>query len=252
MSYRPWLVLAAFLASWQAIVWLTGVPSFMLPPPIAVLHSLLNHTSLLASHAMVTLGEILLGLAVGVLIGALSAIAMALMPALQPWMLPPLVLGQAIPVFALAPILVLWLGYGMASKVAMAVLIIYFPVTAALFDGLRRTDPGWLDLARTMGAGPLRMLWHLRLPAALPAFGSGLRIAAAIAPIAAVVGEWVGSGAGLGYLMLHANGRMQTDLMFAAMIVLMIMALGLYLLVDRGLAYLTPWAPQTLTSTRNS
>lgn len=246
MSYRPWLVLAGFLALWQAIIWITGVPRFMLPPPLSVLQTLVNQAGLLAEHALVTSAEILLGLLIGVLIGAVSALTMVLIPRLQPWMLPPLVLGQAIPVFALAPILVLWLGYGMASKVAMAVLIIYFPVTAALFDGLRRTDPGWLDLARTMGASPLRTLWHLRLPAALPAFGSGLRIAAAISPIAAVVGEWVGSGAGLGYLMLHANGRMQTDLMFAAMVVLMLMALGLYLLVDRLLIRLTPWAPHSL------
>jgi putative hydroxymethylpyrimidine transport system permease protein len=87
-------------------------------------------------------------------------------------MLPPLVTGQAIPVFALAPLLVLWFGYGMGSKIAMAMIIIYFPVTAALFDGLRRTESGWLDLAETMGASPLRVLWHLRLPAALPAFAS--------------------------------------------------------------------------------
>ena len=248
MSYRPWLVLAGFLALWQAVVWITGVPSFMLPPPIAVMESLTTHTGLLAEHALVTSAEIILGLIIGVLVGALSALTMALVPALQPWMIPPLVLGQAIPVFALAPILVLWLGYGMASKVAMAVLIIYFPVTAALFDGLRRTDPGWLDLARTMGASPLRTLWHLRLPAALPAFGSGLRIAAAVAPIAAVVGEWVGSGAGLGYLMLHANGRSQTALMFAAMVVLMAIALSLYILVDRLLIRLAPWAPHNLAT----
>ncbi|MGI9435302.1 MAG: ABC transporter permease [Geminicoccaceae bacterium] len=242
-------MLLAFLVLWQAIVWLTGVPRFMLPPPISVLGSLWNHIGLLMQHAFITLSEILLGLAGGVLIGCLSALAMTLRPALQAWMLPPLVLGQAIPVFALAPLLVLWFGYGMGSKIAMAMIIIYFPVTAALFDGLRRTESGWLDLAETMGAGPLRVLWHLRLPAALPAFGSGLRIATAFAPIAAVVGEWVGSGAGLGYLMLHANGRMQTDLMFAAMFVLMVMALVLYLTVDRVLVRLTPWAPHTLTST---
>ena len=105
-------------------------------------------------------------------------------------------LGQTIPVFALAPLLVLWFGYGLASKVAMAILIIYFPVAAALFDGLRRTEPGWLDLARTMGATRLRTLLRVRLPAALPAFGSGLRVATAVAPIGAVVGEWVGSSAG--------------------------------------------------------
>ncbi len=248
-DYRPWLVLLAFLGLWQGVIWATAVPSFMLPPPLAVMESLGGHAGLLLKHASVTLTEILLGLAGGVLIGSISALAMALIPALQPWMLPPLVLGQAIPVFALAPLLVLWFGYGMGSKVVMAMIIIYFPVTAALFDGLRRTETDWLDLAQTMGATPLRMLWHLRLPAALPAFGSGLRIATAFAPIAAVVGEWVGSGEGLGYLMLHANGRMQTDLMFAAMFVLMVMALILYLTVDRLLVRLTPWAPHTLPST---
>jgi putative hydroxymethylpyrimidine transport system permease protein len=221
----------------------------MLPAPSAVMESLFGHSGLLLKHALVTLQEILIGLAGGVFIGGMSALAMALIPALQPWMLPPLVLGQAIPVFALAPLLVLWFGYGMASKIVMAMIIIYFPITAALFDGLRRTNKDWLDLASTMGASRFRILWHLRLPAALPAFGSGLRIATAFAPIAAVVGEWVGSGAGLGYLMLHANGRMQTDLMFAAMIVLMAMALTLYLTVDRILIRLTPWAPHTLTST---
>ena len=158
--------------------------------------------------------------------------------------LPILVLGQTIPVFALAPLLVLWFGYGL-SKVVMAILIIYFPVTAALFEGLRRTEPGWLDLAR-MGAGRLRTLYHLRLPAALPAFGSGLRIATAVAPIGAVVGEWVGSSAGLGYLMLHANARLQIDLMFAALIVLMAIALALYVTVDRLLVRAMPWAPVTL------
>ena len=248
-GYRPWLIVLAFLCLWQIVIWTTGVPGFMLPSPAAVFSNIWDHPTLLLDHALVTFGEIVAGLLGGVLIGGLSALAMALIPALQPWMLPPLVLGQAIPVFALAPLLVLWFGYGMASKVVMAMIIIYFPVTASLFDGLRRTDRAWLDLATTMGATRAGILWHLRLPAALPAFGSGLRIATAFAPIAAVVGEWVGSGAGLGYLMLHANGRMQTDLMFAAMLVLMAMALALYLSVDRLLVRLTPWAPHTLTST---
>jgi putative hydroxymethylpyrimidine transport system permease protein len=133
----------------------------------------------------------------------------------------------------------------------MAILIIYFPITAALFDGLRRTDPGWLDLARTMGATRLRTLLQVRLPAALPAFGSGLRVATAVAPIGAVVGEWVGSSAGLGYLMLHANARLQIEVMFAALIVLMGMALALYVTVDRLLVRLMPWAQQTLSPGSN-
>ncbi|MDF2781286.1 MAG: transporter permease protein [Geminicoccaceae bacterium] len=244
---RPLLVLAGLLLLWQGVVWLTGVPRFLLPPPLLVGQALLDRAALLADHALITLLEILLGLLGGVLIGGASALAMALLPPLQPWLLPLLVLGQTIPVFALAPLLVLWFGYGLASKVAMAILIIYFPITAALFDGLRRTEPGWLDLARTMGATRLATLLRIRLPAALPAFGSGLRVATAVAPIGAVVGEWVGSSAGLGYLMLHANARLQIEVMFAALIVLMAMALALYLTIDRLLVRLMPWAPQTLS-----
>ena len=243
---RPLLVLAGLLVLWQVVVWATGAPPYLLPPPLAVAERLIGATPLLAQHATITLAEILLGLLGGVAIGGVSALAMALLPPVQPWLLPILVLGQTIPVFALAPLLVLWFGYGLASKVVMAILIIYFPVTAALFDGLRRTEQSWLDLARTMGATRFRILLHLRLPAALPAFGSGLRIATAVAPIGAVVGEWVGSSAGLGYLMLHANARLQIDLMFAALIVLMAIALTLYLLVDRALVRLMPWAPATL------
>jgi putative hydroxymethylpyrimidine transport system permease protein len=248
---RPLLVLLGLVALWQALVWLTGVPRFLLPPPWLVAETLVASAPLLADHAGITLVEILLGLLGGVLIGSLSALAMALLPPLQPWLLPLLVLGQTIPVFALAPLLVLWFGYGLASKVAMAILIIYFPVTAALFDGLRRTEPGWLDLARTMGATRLRMLLRVRLPAALPAFGSGLRVATAVAPIGAVVGEWVGSSGGLGYLMLQANARLQIEVMFAALIVLMAMALLLYVAVDRLLIRLMPWAPQTLSADGN-
>ena len=246
---RPLVVLAGLLLLWQALVWITGVPRYLLPPPWLVASTLVREAPLLAHHGAITLSEILLGLAGGVLIGGVSALAMALLPPLQPWLLPLLVLGQTIPVFALAPLLVLWFGYGLASKVVMAILIIYFPVAAALFDGLRRTEPGWLDLARTMGATRLRTLLRVRLPAALPAFGSGLRVATAVAPIGAVVGEWVGSSAGLGYLMLHANARLQIEVMFAALIVLMAMALILYLLVDRLLVRLMPWAPETLART---
>jgi putative hydroxymethylpyrimidine transport system permease protein len=244
---RPLLILVGLLLLWQGLVWLTQVPAFLLPPPTAVASTLARAAPLLFDHARVTLLEILVGLLGGVLIGGTSALLMALLRPLQPWLLPLLVLGQTIPVFALAPLLVLWFGYGLASKVAMAILIIYFPITAALFDGLRHTDPGWLDLARTMGASRWRTLYHLRLPAALPAFGSGLRIATAVAPIGAVVGEWVGSSAGLGYVMLHANARLQIDLMFAALIVLMAIALTLYVAVDRLLVRAMPWAPVTLT-----
>jgi putative hydroxymethylpyrimidine transport system permease protein len=159
--------------------------------------------------------------------------------------MPVLVISQAIPVFALAPVLVLWLGYGMLSKVAMATLIIYFPVTAAFYDGLRRTEFGYLDLAKTMNGTRWTTLKYIRIPSALPALASGLRVATATAPIGAIVGEWVGSSEGLGFLMLHANGRMQIDVMFAALLVLAVIAVALYYSVNAGLNRLLLWSPST-------
>ena len=251
-----WLLIAlGFLGSWQLLVWMTGVPPFMLPGPAQVFSSLLQHHEQIAHHGLTTATEILLGLACGTLLGAGSALLIGQFRAAQHWLMPVLVASQAIPVFALAPLLVLWLGYGMASKIAMATLIIFFPVTAAFLDGLRRTEPGWVDLARTMTAGDnnrsghvtdFSILRHIRLPAALPAFASGLRVATAVAPIGAVVGEWVGSSAGLGYLMLHANARMQIDLMFAALLTLTAVSVVLWFAVDASLRHLLPWTPHSL------
>ncbi len=239
--WRIGIIGLGLIAVWQAVVWLTGAPHFILPDPLRVLWAGIEHWPTLLKDARITLIEIVAGLALGTLLGCASAVAIAWFRPVRAWLMPVLVMSQAIPVFALAPILVLWLGYGMASKVAMATLIIYFPVTSAFFDGLRRTEPGWLDLAHTMGASRLSILLHIRIPAALPALMSGLRVATAVAPIGAVVGEWVGSAGGLGRLMLHTSGRMQIDLMFAALAVLAVIAVTLYLLVDRAARWATPW-----------
>ena len=238
---RPLIVLMGLVLLWQAIVWISGSPPYILPGPGRVLVAWVDHAGIIAGHALVTFAEILLGLLLGTVLGAVSALCLAYFRPARPWLMPLLVISQAVPVFALAPLLVLWFGYGMASKVAMAVLIIFFPVTASFYDGLRLTDPGWLDLGHTMNGTRLSILRHVRLPAALPAFASGLRVATAIAPIGAVVGEWVGSSAGLGYLMLHANGRMQIDLMFAALLTLSLFAVALYFTIDAGLRRALLW-----------
>jgi len=201
----------------------------------------MDHGPELLGHAGITLIEILAGLTIGTIFGAGSALLMMISRGTKHWIMPVLVISQAIPVFALAPLLVLWLGYGLSSKIAMAVLIIFFPVTAAFYDGLRSTEPQWLELARVMDAPPHAVLREIRIPAALPALASGLRVATAVAPIGAVVGEWVGSSAGLGFYMLHANARMQIDMMFAALALLSAMALILYFIADAGLRRLIFW-----------
>jgi len=242
---RPLIVFAGLLVVWQAVVWLFGVAPFILPAPLDVLKTAIARADVLAGHAQITILEIILGLVFGTAFGTLSALTMAYFRPARSWILPVLVVSQAIPVFALAPVLVLWFGYGMAPKVVMATLIIYFPVTAAFYDGLRRTETGWLDLAQTMGASKGAILRQIRLPAAMPAFASGLRVAAAVAPIGAVVGEWVGSSAGLGYYMLLMNGRVQTDAMFAALFVLALVATAIYFTIDALLRRAIAWQPES-------
>jgi len=231
------LAAAAALALWQGVVWATGVPAFILPGPARVAATLVAQAPLILEHALVTASEVLLGIALGTLLGGLTALQLMASPMAMRLVLPVLVLSQAVPVFALAPLLTLWLGYGLGSKVAMAVLIIYFPVASAFLDGLRHSEPALLEMARSFGATPRQQLLRIRLPAALPSLASGLRLAAVYAPIGAVIGEWVGASRGLGYLMLLANGRAKTDLMFAALLVLAVFTVILH----KGVGRLADW-----------
>lgn len=243
---RPLLVASVLLALWEALVRALEIPAFILPPPSRVAVALAENAALLGRNAGITALEILLGLILGTAMGCASGLTLVRFGAARRLLLPMLIASQAVPVFALAPLLVLWLGYGLASKIAMAALVIYFPVASAFYDGLRRTEPGWLELARTMRARPLAVLLQIRLPAALPALGSGLRVAAAVAPIGAVIGEWVGASAGLGYLMTLSLARAQTDLAFAALTVLAVLGLALFYAVDLGLRRLIPWQRESV------
>jgi putative hydroxymethylpyrimidine transport system permease protein len=221
------------LVLWQTVIWTTGVARFILPPPALVAQTIWESRALLAEHAVITMAEVLIGLVLGAAFGFVSAIGLVASPTARALVRPILVFSQAVPVFALAPILTLWLGFGLWSKITMALIIIYFPVTSSFFDALMRTNRDWIGLAKVMGASPARIMWHIRVPAALPGFASGLRLAAVYAPIGAIIGEWVGASKGLGYLMLLANGRAKTDLMFAALIVLAVLTILLHAAVNK-------------------
>ncbi|MCV6602997.1 MAG: ABC transporter permease [Cohaesibacter sp.] len=230
---RPLAATAVILAVWQALVSYYAIPAFILPGPFRVLGTLWASWEIIFDHALITAWEVFLGLILGTLLGGLTALNLATSAVARYFVKPVLVLTQALPVFALAPLLTLWLGYGISSKILMAVLIIYFPVASSFFDGLMQTPKGWLDLAHVMKGTPRQILWRLRVPAAIPSFASGLRLAAVYAPIGAVIGEWVGASQGLGYLMLLANGRAKIDLMFAALFVLALLTLCLHIGVGK-------------------
>ncbi|MFN4008867.1 MAG: ABC transporter permease [Pannonibacter sp.] len=216
----------------------------MLPRPWAVVEAFARQPSFLLYHAGLTLTETLLGFVFGVAAGMLVALVMWLSPMVRRGLLPVVLVTQALPVFAIAPILVLWLGFGLASKIVMAVLVIFFAVTSSFFDGLRRMDPGLSDLSQLYGATRWQEMMFLRIPSAMPALASGIRIAAVFAPIGAVVGEWVGAKGGLAFIMLQSNARMQTDVMFAALFLLATMVLTLRFAADRLTRRLVSWQPE--------
>ncbi|TWI82210.1 putative hydroxymethylpyrimidine transport system permease protein [Roseibium hamelinense] len=233
--------IAIALVSWEALVRFFNLPPFMLPGPIRVAEAFQKQAGFLLYHASITASETLLGFVLGVLAGSLLAVTMWLYPMVRQGLMPVILVTQSLPVFAIAPILVLWLGFGLASKVVMAVLVIFFAVTSTFFDGLRRADEGLADLARLYRLSRWKELYYFRIPAGLPALASGIRIAAVFAPIGAIVGEWVGAKGGLAFIMLQSNARMQTDVMFAALILLAIMVLLLRFVVDHLTRFLVPW-----------
>jgi putative hydroxymethylpyrimidine transport system permease protein len=217
----------------------------MLPGPDRVFAALAARPELWQVYAVTTLTESLIGLVAGTAAGIALALAMSFFPPTRRLLLPVMVVSQALPVFAIAPLLALWFGFGLASKMVMATIAIFFPVASAFADGLARTDQNLIDLGRLYRAGRFDTVRLLRVPSALPALITGIRLAAVYAPIAALIGEWVGSSSGLGYAMLFANARAQTDVMFAALLLLAAMSVVLRAAVDLATAPLAPWAPET-------
>lgn len=209
---------------WEAAVRIFAPAAFLLPSPLQVFATLYENLPFLARHAGITLYEMLAGLGIGGIAGVSTAIILAQSRIAKNLLLPAIVTTQTLPVFAIAPLLVVWFGFGAGSKIAMAALIIFFPIASAFHDGLTAVDRHWLDLARSWGANRSQTLVSIRAPAALPSLASGFKIAATLAPIGAIVGEWAGASGGLGYVMLQANARMQTDLVFACLVLLAAMA----------------------------
>jgi putative hydroxymethylpyrimidine transport system permease protein len=221
-------LLAGILALWEAACRVWEIPVFILPPPSRILATAVAQAPLLLPHAAVTGLEILLGILLAVGFAVPLAMLMFSRPWLEKALSPILVASQAVPVFALAPLLVVWLGYGMAGKVFMAGVIIFFPITVSLLSGFRACDREFRILFSLMGAGYWQTMRLLYWPFSLPYFFAGLRVGVSVATIGAVIGEWVGAQKGLGYLMIQANARLRADLVFAAILWLSVMGVALW------------------------
>jgi len=241
---KYWRILTTtfiLLLVWQFLVYIFNFPKYILPTPWLVFQSLFQNIGLILHQALPTVTETILGLFFGILIGIIAALFLSSFQFAKRWFLPLVIISQSIPTFALAPLFVIWFGYGMFSKIITAIIMLFFPVTSTFYDGLNNTPKDYLHLAKVMHAKPMNVLIKIKFAAALPQLASGLRMAAVIAPIGAVVGEWVGASKGLGFLMLNANARMQIDLMFAVLLVIIVFALLLYYSIDFMLKRLMPW-----------
>jgi putative hydroxymethylpyrimidine transport system permease protein len=234
-------LLVAFVAAWQAVASLDSVDDLTLASPVETFEALRDDRSLLWDNTLVTLEEVLLGLAVSALAGMLFAVVMHLFRPLRDAAYPLLVASQAIPVVVLAPIFVLAFGYGIGPKLAIVALICFFPITVNLLDGLRAVEPELLKLMRSLGASRLRTLRSVELPAALPYLFSGLKIAAAVSVIGAVFGEWAGADEGLGRLVLLGNNQLQTPRVYAGIVILTVMAVALFALTALAERVACPW-----------
>ncbi|MEM1199925.1 MAG: ABC transporter permease [Pseudomonadota bacterium] len=244
MIVRALITFAGLCLFWQGLVSVFQMPPYILPGPGAVFETLIKSPDLFLRHAAITAVEIVLALIIGLAAGFATGVLIWQSARAERWIWPLLLASQAVPVFAIAPLLVIWLGYGLASKITMAVLIVFFPVTVAVVEGLRRIGPYWPEQAKLMGAKPWPLFWLVQLPSSLGTIGVGARIAAATAPIGAIVGEWVGASGGLGYLMLHANARMQIPTVFAALFCLLVFTLSLYGLVNFTTRKLLFWTEE--------
>lgn len=236
------LIVLGAITLWQGVATLESVDDLTLASPLETADSLADDRALLWDNALVTLSEVALGLAIAVVVGVGSAVVMHLVRPLRDAAYPLLVASQAIPIVVLAPIFVLAFDYGIGPKLAIVALICFFPITVNVLDGLRSVDPSLLKLMRSLGAARVGTLRRAELPAALPHFFTGLRVAATVSVIGAVFGEWAGADEGLGRLVLLANTQLETPRVYAGIVVLTLMAVALFALVALAERVAVPWS----------
>lgn len=230
--FYPIVVLIGVLAVWEAGTRLFAIPAFLLPPPSAIAVSLDAHWALILQYGWATTVEIVLGYLLSIVVGVPLALAIFLWPPFARSIYPLLVSSQAMPKVAVAPLFIVWFGFGLMPKVLIAFMIAFFPIVIDTAVGLGSIEPEKIYLARSMGFGPVATFFKIRLPNALPSIFGGLKIAITLAVVGAVVGEFVGGDKGLGYLLMVANGSMDTPLLFAGLVGLTVLGIGFYLLVE--------------------
>jgi ABC-type nitrate/sulfonate/bicarbonate transport system permease component len=237
----PTFTILGLIAIWQAVVDFGVIQRFLLPSPTDVLSALVGDWALIWEHAQTTLVESIAGLLIGVAIGFVLAVLMDRFEGFYLAMQPLITLSQTVPTVAIAPLLLIWFGYGLAPKIILIVVTTFFPVSVSLVAGFRSTDPDVIDLLRTMHATDLQIFWYAKLPAAADQFFSGLKISATYAIVGAVISEWLGGQSGLGVYMTRVRKSFAYDKMFASIVVVSALSMVLMGLVEVLERVCMPW-----------
>jgi len=236
------IVILSLILAWEGFVRLLGVPTFILPPPTAILAAFGKHWDLLLFvHLPVTLWEVFLGLFLSIVIGIAAAMMIYYSEIGAKVIYPMVIASQTIPIVALSPILIMWFGYSIWGKVAVTILISFFPIVVGAVDGLRATNQDWVHLMKTMGASGRQIFLKVQIPQALPAFFSGLKVAATASVIGATIGEWLGASEGLGFFSRRASNNLQADLLFATVLLLSLAGFILFLCIQWIERRSIPW-----------
>jgi ABC-type nitrate/sulfonate/bicarbonate transport system permease component len=242
IDYLPaTILLIGLVGFWELWVRVDHTKPYVLPAPSRVWSAFLETKALLPHHIRTTMAEALLGLGFAIAIGVGLALLMATWAFARRVFYPILVVSQTIPMVALAPLLTVWTGFGMTPKVIVVALIGVFPIAVATVDGLTGADPDMIGLVRSMGGGRLAELRHVRIPAAIPSFFAGLKIAAAYAVLGAVIGEWVGASSGLGIFITRSQSSFRIDRVFVATVVVALVSIALFAAVQIAARLATPW-----------
>ncbi|MDD4767860.1 MAG: ABC transporter permease [Desulfotomaculaceae bacterium] len=229
------------LVGWEYIVKLRSIPDWILPGPVQVVRTFVDNAPLIAKHAQSTMIECLAGFALAILFSFIVVFLMDEISLFRKALYPLIIASQTIPIVSVAPLFIIWFGYGMLPKIIVVVLVCFFPIAISLLSGLAAVDNDYLELFRSMQAGRIKIFRMVKLPLAMPAFFSGLRISAAYSVMGAVIGEWLGAKQGLGIYMTLSQRSFQVDRVFAAILAVTVLSAALFLLVSLIERVVIPW-----------
>lgn len=238
---RPILFLALIVVGWDLAIRIFKIPAYQIPAPAEVIGALVKDWSMLLQEAWPTTYATVLGFLLSAVFGIVAAMLIAGSKTVESYVYPLLVFSQSIPKIAIAPLLVVWLGFDIWPKIISAFLLGFFPVVVSAVQGFKSVDPELIDLARAMNAGRLQLFWTIRIPHALPAIFAGLKVSVTLAVVGAVVGEFVGSNSGIGYVMQRSIGTFDLPTMFAALLLLALIGVVLFWIVDVIERWTIPW-----------